>query len=578
MSDNVFNDQVDLFCNELWKEMQQKFPLERPLKDKEKRNQLIELGNEIKKKIGTREALNLTHKYNELSNQLGTNDNPLTSDNVYIDGANENLIHLVDTIKETNNNNAPTDIYEWTANICAEMENSKASQDFKNFIIEFAGKENVEKMFPRPEPIVEIDPKKKEKIENWMKAVGLEGKADEMIQAYGDKAYALVQNAMANPKNMAEITDGTYRNSKNTLLYLLENKETMKEKVGDVDVLTIAGEKKRALDHFNDSFMDELSKRGTAIPKEGYASLLAALKTTPNTYADLLMAMDRVANERGFDMEKVKETKDLLTDFYENKYQDVMKNNTSVKKLEKGIIMPEINEMVGLNIEVPEVVLPEKIDAIPMYNLSELDMQKVKYTAAMLDELKLDGIRDKKIDKEIMRAFEKAMENDASNIKTWSGNFRFHLIDELNLEGRAYGSSKDEYSKLILPLVEGSDKIVEKLDSLPNDDPRYADLVAIVNKFNTKNDMKSQKGEIVQNADNQEKVEKVETKVSFREKFKAGRNRVLSYIGLKKKKENENASSDMEKSAEQVRDSENWVEVTASQAIEAPTTDRSYTR
>lgn len=465
MSDNVFNDQVDLFCNELWKEMQQKFPLEKPLENKEKRNQLIELGKEIEGKRGTREAIYLSQKYNELSNQLGTNDNPLTSDNVYIHGANENLIYLVDTIKEVNSNNAPTDIYEWTANICDKMENSEASQEFKRFVTEFAGKENVETMFPRPEPVIE---EKKEfsttskdhkvRIEQWMEHVGLGDKSQELIDKYGlDNAYAIVQNSMKAPANMTKATDGKFRGSKGTINYFLEN---------DVE-------------------------------------------------------RDRLIQIPGMDLKTVHES---------------LVSVGKAKKIETPNTTPK------LNIEAPEVVLPEKIDAIPMYNLSELDMQKVKYTAAMLDELKLDGIRDKKIDKEIMHAFEKAMENDAPDIKTWSGNFRFHLIDELNLEGRAYGYSKDEYSKLILPLVEGSDKIVEKLDSLPNDNPRYADLVASVNKFNTKNDMKSQKGEIVQNADNQEKVEKVETKVSRREKFKAGYNRVLAFVGLKKK---EKADSDV---------------------------------
>ncbi len=394
---------------------------------------------------------------------------------------------------------------------------------------------------PEPEPVIEIDPKKKEKIENWMKAVGLEDKVDEMIQAYGDKAYAVVQNAMANPKNMAEITDGTYRNSKNTLLYLLENKETMKEKVGDVDVLTIAGEKKRTLDNFNDSFMDELSKRGTAIPKEGYASLLAALKTTPNTYADLLMAMDRVANERGFDKEKVKETKDLLTDFYENKYQDVMKNNTSVKKLEKGIIIPEVNEMVGLNIETPKIELPEKIGELPGYDLSKADMDRVKYASAMLGELKINGIDDAKMAEAINKAFKESMRIGWSDMEAWRGNFRYNLTQELDLERKAKGD-KDKYAEMMKALA-GTDKMVaESLDTLPNNKVEYLSFVDTVNKVNLAKDIADIKPEIAENADTKEKVEKVKTRVSTREKIKAGYNRVLAFVGLKKK---EKADSDV---------------------------------
>ena len=231
MTDNNFNDQMNLFCNELWKEMQQKFPLKRPLEDKEKLNQLIKLGNEIEKKRGKPEALNLTYKYNELSRQLGTNDNPLISDNVYISRANENLIHLVDAIKETNNNNAPTDIYEWTANICTKMETSEASREFKDFIIEFTGKENVEKMFPRPEPVVE---KKKEfsttskdhkvRIEQWMEHVGLKDDANALIDKYGLLvAYEIVQTSMQAPADMTKATDGKFKSSKNTIKYFLDN-------------------------------------------------------------------------------------------------------------------------------------------------------------------------------------------------------------------------------------------------------------------------------------------------------------------------------------------------------------------
>ena len=91
-----------------------------------------------------------------------------------------------------------------------------------------------------------------------MKSVGLEDKSDAMIQAYGDKAYAVVQNAMAGPNNLKKVTGREFKTSKEALQFLLDNEKDLKEKVGDVDVLTIAGEKKRALDNFNDSFMDEL--------------------------------------------------------------------------------------------------------------------------------------------------------------------------------------------------------------------------------------------------------------------------------------------------------------------------------
>ena len=402
---------------------------------------------------------------------------------------------------------------------------------------EAVNSENIEKMFTRPEPIVEIDPKKKEKIKNWMKSVGLEDKSDAMIQAYGDKAYAVVQNAMAGPNNLKKVTGREFKTSKEALQFLLDNEKDLKEKVGDVDVLTIAGEKKRALDNFNDSFMDELSKRGTAIPKEGYASLLAALKTKPNTYADLLVAMDKVANERGFDMEKVKETKDLLTDFYENKYQDVMKNNTSVKKLEKGIIMPEINEMV----EVPEVVSPEKLVEVPGYDLSKADMDKVKYASAMLGELKINGVDDAKMAEAINKAFKESMKNGIADMEAWRGNFRYNLTQELDLERKANGD-KDKYTEMMYALA-GTDKMVaESLDTLPNNKVEYLSFVDTVNKVNLAKDIADIKPEMAQNADNQEKVEKVETKVSRREKFKAGYNRVLAFVGLKKK---EKADSDV---------------------------------
>ena len=481
MSDNNFDNQVDYFCNELWKEMQQKFPLEKPLENREKLNQLKELGKEIEGKRGTREAIYLSQKYNELSKQLCTNDNPLTSDNVYIHGANENLICLVDTIKETNNNNAPTDIYEWTANICAEMENSKASQDFKNFIIEFAGKENVEKMFPRPEPVVE---EKKEfsttskdhkvRIEQWMEHVGLGDKSQELIDKYGlDNAYAIVQNSMKAPANMTKATDGKFRGSKGTINYFLEN---------DVE-------------------------------------------------------RDRLIQIPGMDLKTVHES---------------LVSVGKAKKIETPNTTPK------LNIEAPEVVLPEKLVELPGYDLSKADMDRVKYASAMLKELKINGVDDAKMADAINKAFKETMKIGMPDMEAWRGNFRYNLTQELDLERKAKGN-KDKYTEMMKALA-GTDKMVaESLDTLPNNKVEYLSFVDTVNKVNLAKDIADIKPEMAQNADNQEKVEKVETKVSRREKFKAGWNRVFG-----RKRNKEKAVSDMAQERE----------VTTTHDVETPTTDR----
>lgn len=545
MSDNVFNDQVDLFCNELWKEMQQKFPLERPLKDKEKRNQLMELGKEIEKKAGTREAIYLSQKYNELSSQLGTNDNPLTSDNVYIHGANENLIHLVDTIKETNNNNSPTDIYEWTANICDKMENSEASQEFKRFVTEFAGKENVEKMFPRPEPVVEIDPKKKEKIEKWMKAVGLEDKADEMIQAYGDKTYAVVQNAMANPADMTKLTDGTYRNSKNTLLYLLENKEVMKDKVSELQIVKKTKQPDKSLNHrssdpatmklddfWNGFLEDPANKPYPILLHAAYSKAYAEGVTNPKDFLEgpyLDQIKERMKDDPTAD-EQYNNAKKMISDYY-------VKEFGTLETVEPLVVN---TEMAKLNLNVSELEIPETIAIQPIslnYGLSKEDADKVKFASAMKSVLN-KGIEGYYTGEAVQDACDKVFKaciNDEkmnSDIGEWSLAFTNKLVEELNISNKVDGDN-DKFQKLTRPLFDVRYNIVSNLKNgtdLGIIDSNYVEQARTAQKEAIKRDMKNQEGEIVENADTIEKGEKVEKRLTFRERCKKGWDRVVGWF------------------------------------------------
>lgn len=306
---------------------------------------------------------------------------------------------------------------------------------------------------PEPEPVIEIDPKKKERIEQWMNSVGLGDKSDELIRAYGEQTYAVVQNAMANPADMAKLTDGTYRNSKNTLLYLLENKEAMKDKVSELQIVKT--------------------------PKQPKEPVYRAPK-------------------------------------FEN------------------------TEMAKLNLNVSELEFPETIAIQPLslnYGLSKEDADKVKFASAMKTALNkgIEGYYSEDVVQDACDKVFKACINDEkmnSDINEWSLAFTNKLVEELGISNDVDGDN-DEFQKLTNPIFDVRYNIVSNLKNgtdLGIIDSNYVDQARTAQKEAVKRDMKKQEGEIVENADTIEKGEKVEKRLTFRERCKKGWDRVVVWF------------------------------------------------
>ena len=300
---------------------------------------------------------------------------------------------------------------------------------------------------------VEIDPNKKEKIEQWMNRAGLGDRSDEIIRAYGEQTYAVVQNAMNNPADMSKLTDGTYRNSKNTLLYLLENKEAMKDKVSELQIVKTPKQ-----------------------PKE--------------------------------------------PEYRAPKFEDT--------------------EMAKLNLNVSELEIPETIAIQPLalnYGLSKEDADKVKFASAMKTALNkgIEGYYSEDVVQDACDKVFKACINDEkmnSDINEWSLAFTNKLVEELGISNDVDGDN-DEFQKLTNPIFDVRYNIVSNLKNgtdLGIIDSNYVEQARTAQKEAVKRDMKNQEGEIVENADTIEKGEKVEKRLTFRERCKKGWDRVVGWL------------------------------------------------
>ena len=94
---------------------------------------------------------------------------------------------------------------------------------------------------PEPEPVVEkpkwFETTSKDhqvRIEQWMEHVGMKDQAQALIDKYGlPVAYEIVQTSMQAPADLKEASDGTFRSSKGSIQYFLEN-EVSAEKLVNI--------------------------------------------------------------------------------------------------------------------------------------------------------------------------------------------------------------------------------------------------------------------------------------------------------------------------------------------------------
>lgn len=153
---------------------------------------------------------------------------------------------------------------------------------------------------PEPEPVVEkpkwFETTSKDhqvRIEQWMEHLGMKDQAQALIDRYGlPVAYEIVQTSMQAPADLKEASDGTFRSSKGSIQYFLEN-EVSAEKLAnipDLDADTI----KASLDSVKKPeprpepikpMSIELPKKAVSVPEEPTLSQLDAQKVH---YASLM--------------------------------------------------------------------------------------------------------------------------------------------------------------------------------------------------------------------------------------------------------------------------------------------------
>ena len=153
---------------------------------------------------------------------------------------------------------------------------------------------------PEPEPVVEkpkwFETTSKDhqvRIEQWMEHVGMKDQAQDLIDKYGlPVAYEIVQTSMQAPADLKEASDGTFRSSKDSIQYFLEN-EVSAEKLAnipDLDAETV----KASLDSVKKpeprpdpikSMSIELPKKAVSMPSAPQLSQLDAQKVH---YASLM--------------------------------------------------------------------------------------------------------------------------------------------------------------------------------------------------------------------------------------------------------------------------------------------------
>ena len=102
---------------------------------------------------------------------------------------------------------------------------------------------------PKPEPVVEkpnwFETTSKDhqvRIEQWMEHLGMKDQAKALIDKYGlPVAYEIVQTSMQSPKDVATATDGTFRNSKDSIKYFLDNSVSVEKlaTLPDLDTETV---------------------------------------------------------------------------------------------------------------------------------------------------------------------------------------------------------------------------------------------------------------------------------------------------------------------------------------------------
>ncbi len=102
---------------------------------------------------------------------------------------------------------------------------------------------------PEPEPVVEkpnwFETTSKDhqvRVEQWMEHLGMKDQAKDLIAKYGlPVAYEIVQTSMQSPADVTTATDGTFRNSKDSIKYFLDNSVSVEKlaTLPDLDTETV---------------------------------------------------------------------------------------------------------------------------------------------------------------------------------------------------------------------------------------------------------------------------------------------------------------------------------------------------
>ena len=492
----TYEEQIKDFKEKLWNELKVKFPLAKALENKQKKAELEKIINEQKLDPTSKY---LSQKYNKVQGELETNENPLTSDNVYVSPANKDLIYLMGALEKASKTDpAPTNIYEWTENVCKEMEKHSGNGQFKNFVSAYAGAENIEKMYG-PKPVEKPLPtgKKAEKIKEWMTKVGLGDRYEDFMRKYAmdetvglDQAYAIIQNAMAQPREMANMVGG-YKSSRGTIEYLIDKDVNMDE-LKNLKVLKAApkqqknakatskADKRNNLEKFIDKFRDSCIDNATSYPQlidYAYAIAYREGVTDPKIFIEqdyIGKAYTNVSTRGHVSEEDLEKSKQMIANFYEKGTVVVTPKSQAVDEQEaakagevktdgeqaKEDTQPvaNISENAG---EVKTGGEQAKEDTQPVVNISEND-KKVMLASILRNGLELSGYKSEKVKKACDKAFKKC-KNKEGSLYEWAVGYSDQLVKQLGLRN----CSDKEFNEIVQPLcasITGQNGLVQAID------------------------------------------------------------------------------------------------------------------
>ena len=407
------------------------------------------------------------------------------------------IVALRNAIAETDKDGSKN-IHKWAETFCSKA-NEKIKENTKQLINEaqkFASNDTITLMFGERKEEIPTGPRA-DKIKAWMKSLGLESKYEAFMKKYAmgengslDQAYIIAQNAMATPREMANMVGG-YKSSRGTIEYLIDKDVNMDE-LKNLKVLKAApkqqknakatskADKQNNLEKFIDKFRDSCIDNATSYPQlidYAYAIAYREGVTDPKIFIEqdyIGKAYTNVSTRGHVSEEDLEKSKQMMANFYEKGTVVVTPKSQAVDEQEaakadevktdgeqaKEDTQPvaNISENAG---EVKTGGEQAKEDTQPVVNISEND-KKVMLASILRNGLELSGYKSEKVEKACDKAFKKC-KNKEGSLYEWAVGYSDQLVKQLGLRN----CSDKEFNEIVQPLcasITGQNGLVQAID------------------------------------------------------------------------------------------------------------------